>query len=102
MSGPIWISKTANGIVLRRDGTELHIAAAAVPLALGAVIHELTDAGRAIGEARREGREMGLREGYAACEREHEQARLRRERMEADARDLLATLELTTIAACAA
>lgn len=91
----VWITKTPSGLLVQRD-------AAAIPLALGPIIHELIDAGRSLGEARRQGYEAGLTEGYQKCERERAMLDRIRERSAADAAELLATLDVTTIAARAA
>jgi len=61
----IWISRTSSGLIIQRDAVEIAIEGAAVALALGPIIHELVDAGRALGLARREGYEAGLDQGYA-------------------------------------
>lgn len=60
---PILISKTTTGLLIQRDAVDILIDAPAVPLALGPIIHELVDSGRAAGQARREGYEAGLLDG---------------------------------------
>lgn len=59
----ILISRTSTGLLIQRDAAEIAIDASAVPLALPAIIATLIDSGRACGQARREGYEMGLTDG---------------------------------------
>lgn len=87
----IWISRTSTGILVQRDATEILIDQAAVPLALGPIIAELVDSGRAVGQARREGYEAGLLDGRDRQRIEAETAARSAARAEADAiADLLA------------
>lgn len=86
----ILITKTRTGILIQRDAIDIAIEAPAVPLALGPIIHELVDSGRAAGQARREGYEAGLVQGYEQCRIELEtRARI----ADARAADLAETLE---------
>lgn len=87
----ILITRTTTGLLVQRDGTEILIDAPAVPLALGPIIHELVDSGRALGQARREGYEAGLIDGRERQRIEAETAARSAARQEADAiADLLA------------
>lgn len=88
----ILISKTTTGLLIQRDAIDVAIDAPAVPLALGAVIRELIDSGRAIGQARREGYEAGLIDGRERARIELETSARIAERVEADAAADLYTL----------
>lgn len=59
----ILITRTTTGILIQRDACEILIDAPAIAVALGPIIHELIDAGRTVGQARREGYEAGLIDG---------------------------------------
>lgn len=87
------ITRTASGILVQRDATEILIDLPAVPVALGPVIHELIDSGRACGQARREGYEAGLIDGRERQRIEHETSGRIAERQAAD---LAETLETAT------
>jgi hypothetical protein len=60
----ILVTKTTTGILIQRDTIDIQIDASAVALTLGPIIHELVDSGRALGQARHEGYEDGLSQGY--------------------------------------
>lgn len=60
----IYIDLTPAGLHIRRGDIALDITAAAVPLALGPVIHELIDTGRALAAARLEAYNRGLADGH--------------------------------------
>lgn len=92
----IFVTKTTTGILVQRDAVDILIDAGAVALALGPIIHELVDAGRAVGQARREGYEAGLLDGRERQRIEAETAQRSAARAEADTiADLFVTLTVT-------
>jgi len=66
----ILISRTAAGLLIQRDELDIEVEGAAVALALGAIIHELTDAGTATTAAYARGHADGLEDGRKQAERE--------------------------------
>lgn len=80
----IYITRTATGILLQKDAAEILIDGPAVSLALGPIIHELIDSGRACGEARRVGYEAGLIDGRERALIEWETRERIQERIELD------------------
>ena len=92
----LWISRTSSGLLIQRDSIDIQIDQAAVALALGPIIHELVDSGRALGQARMEAYEAGLDQGYqnaqiAAATRERIADRQAAELVEALALGVLAS-----------
>lgn len=75
----IQITRLSSGaILIQQDATEIVIDAPAVALSLGPILVTLIDAGKIIGQARRDSYEAGLIVGYQNGVRETE-ARLARE-----------------------
>ena len=66
----IWISRTSSGLLIQKDALDIQVDAGAVPLALGALIHEITDSGRATNAAYARGHADGLLDGRMQAERE--------------------------------
>jgi hypothetical protein len=95
----IWITRTSTGLLLRRDAVEIAIDSPAVALALGPIIGELIDRGRAIGQARREGYEAGLIDGRERARIERETSERCAERRNADELAALLELDAATLAA---
>jgi hypothetical protein len=86
----ILITKTTAGLLIQRDATEIAIDGPAVSLALGPIIKELIDNGRAIASARLDSYNRGLEAGREQMRIEMEtSARI----AEARALDLAETLE---------
>jgi hypothetical protein len=90
----IYISRIASGaLLIQKDATEITIDPSAFVAVLPAVLLTLTESSKALGQARREGYEMGLLQG-------HEQGRIEAEtRHRIQARD---TELITTFASLAA
>lgn len=86
----IMISKTGSGILLQRDATEIVIDGPAIAIALGPIIAELIGSGRALANARREGYEDGLTQGYLNAAIEHATSERIAERQAADLVEALA------------
>ena len=85
----IFISKTTTGLLIQRDDTELLIDQSAIPSALGPIIAELITSARAVGEARKQGYEAGLAQGYQQCEIEYATSARIAERQESELRESL-------------
>ena len=95
----IFITRLASGaILLQKDDTEICIDQPAIPVALGGVLLTLIDQGRALGEARRQGYEAGLTQGYTQCQIELATSRRIAERQEDDLRELVAISSLVAAA----
>lgn len=95
----IHITRFSSGaILLQRDDIEITIDAAAIPSTLGPIILSLIDQGRALGEARRQGYDAGLLQGYAQCEREQAMSQRIAQRQETDLIETLISCELVAAA----
>lgn len=90
----ILVTKLASGaLLIQRDATEITIDPSAFTTALPAVLLALTESSKALGQARREGYEMGLAVG-------HEQGRIEAEtRHRIEARDTEQLLAFAPLAA---
>ena len=81
----ILISRTTTGLLVQRDAATIAIDGPAVAMALGPIIHELIDAGRAIAAARLDSYNRGLAIGREQARIEAETRARSHARQEADA-----------------
>lgn len=94
----IMITKLAASLLIQKDGAEICIDDQAVARALPAVLACLIDNGRALGQARREGYEAGLTQGYEQCRVEQATSERIAERQAADLVDALVGLNMANAA----
>lgn len=94
----IMITKLATALLIQKDTAEIVIDQAAITSALPAVLACLLDNGRAIGQARREGYEDGLRRGYEQCQVEQATHERIAERQAAELVDALVGLNMANAA----
>lgn len=94
----ITITKLATSLLLQKDGTEVCIDDHAIRAALPAVLACLIDNGRALGQARREGYEAGLTQGYEQCRVEQATSERIAERQAGDLVDAIVGLNMANAA----
>ena len=94
----IFISKTASGILVQRDETEIEVDHFAISSTLGPIIVALVDCSRACGQARHEGYEAGLERGREQFRIEYETSLRIAARQAEDLVDALAVSVLASAA----
>ena len=94
----IYITRTSTGLLIQRDAADIAIDGPAVPLALGPIIRELIDAGRALAAARLDSYNRGLAIGREQSRIEAETRARSQARQEADAIAELLCIAVTVAA----